>query len=127
MQYQITSHEYWKKARHTQLNDSKTSDLTVPGVIGLDAAPRREWSNAGTALSFAASPTFAMMAVLTGLDGGSMANMLCSAGGARLSLGGMSMMYLLMSAFHLGPWLKLLCSRRNSVHRASCMAMSQSA
>ncbi len=53
----------------------------------------------------AATPTFAIMALLTGLDGSPM-DTLCSSGrGAPLS--GMIPMYLLMSTFHSPPWLKL--------------------
>jgi hypothetical protein len=38
--------------------------------------------------------------------------MLCAAGQAMSSLNGMAAMYLLMSAFHLAPWLRLLARRR---------------
>jgi hypothetical protein len=60
-------------------------------------------------LCLAATPTFAIMALMTGvLDGGPM-DMLCSAGhGSPLS--GMVPMYLLMSAFHSAPWLKPISS-----------------
>ena len=58
-------------------------------------------------LALAASPTFAVMALLTGVLGGGPAEMLCSAApGSPLS--GMATMYLLMSAFHVAPWLKLI-------------------
>ena len=62
-------------------------------------------------LCLAAAPTFALMALLAGFLGGGSPEMLCTA--ARYSpLGGMVPMYLLMSAFHLAPWLKLIASRR---------------
>jgi len=58
-------------------------------------------------LCLAATPTFAIMALLTGL-GESPIDRLCSTGhGAPLS--GMVTMYLLMSAFHSLPWLNLIC------------------
>ncbi len=61
-------------------------------------------------LGLAAAPTFALMALLTALDGPT--DMLCSAAQEAPPLHGMALMYLLMSAFHLGPWLRLISSRR---------------
>jgi hypothetical protein len=82
---------------------------------------RRENGNAaaiGAAdwLYLAAAPTFAIMALLTGAGGGS-PDMLCSAAPGASLLGGMVPMYLLMSAFHLAPWLKLFSRRRGGTHR----------
>lgn len=67
-------------------------------------------------LSLAAAPTFAVMALATGMlgDGG----MICSAGIEASPFAGMVWMYLLMSAFHTVPWLKLITRRRASFHRA---------
>lgn len=67
----------------------------------------------GTAdwLSLAATPTFAIMALLTAVLGNGAMDSLCSAAHAS-PLGGMVPMYLLMSAFHLAPWLKLAARRR---------------
>jgi hypothetical protein len=62
-------------------------------------------------LGFAAAPTFAVMALLTGVSGGP-PDVLCSATRHASPFGGMAAMYLLMSAFHLGPWLRLISSRR---------------
>jgi hypothetical protein len=62
---------------------------------------------AAEGLALGASPTFAIMALLTGVLGGGPAEMICSAAHGS-PLGGMAMMYLLMSAFHMGPWLKLI-------------------
>jgi len=59
-------------------------------------------------LSFAAAPTFAVMAFATIAVGAP--NMLCSVDASPLS--GMVPMYLLMTAFHAGPWLKLIASMR---------------
>ncbi|PSJ63107.1 hypothetical protein [Pseudaminobacter soli (ex Li et al. 2025)] len=57
-------------------------------------------------LGLAASPTFAIMALLTSVFGSGQAEMLCS--GMQWSpLSGMATMYVLMSAFHSAPWLKL--------------------
>ncbi len=64
-------------------------------------------------LGLAAAPTFAMMALLTGIHGGSMPDMLCSAAQDASPLSGMAPMYLLMSAFHSAPWLRLLSRGRS--------------
>jgi hypothetical protein len=66
-------------------------------------------------LSLAAAPTFAAMALLTHVPGGA-PDMICSAAGAS-PLSGMVPMYLLMSAFHLAPWLKLISGRRKLIGR----------
>ena len=66
-------------------------------------------------LCLAAAPTFAIMALLTGVLGGGPPDMLCSAAQDASSLSGMVPMYLLMSAFHTPPWLKLISSRRRIV------------
>jgi hypothetical protein len=58
----------------------------------------------------AAMPTFAIMALLTGLLGGGPMDGLCSSGSGT-PLSGMLPMYLLMSAFHSPPWLKLIFGR----------------
>ena len=54
-------------------------------------------------LAYAASPVFAIMALLTLPDGHSAAH--------ASPLSGMPTMYLLMSAFHSAPWLKLVRGR----------------
>ena len=61
-------------------------------------------------LCLAAAPTFALMALLTCVFSGDAA-MLCM--GANASpLTGMAAMYLLMSAFHLAPWLRVVSGRQ---------------
>jgi hypothetical protein len=69
-------------------------------------------------LSLAAAPTFAIMALLTRVRGGGTTDMLCSAAQDASPLSGMVLMYMLMSAFHAAPWLKLLTGRRSGAHRA---------
>ena len=66
-------------------------------------------------LGLLAAPTFAVMALLATTGG--QPQLLCSAAHLGSPLGGMVPMYLLMSAFHSGPWLKLI-SRRRSGARA---------
>jgi hypothetical protein len=69
-------------------------------------------------LSLAAAPTFAIMALLTGVLGGGPLDVLCAAAQDASPLTGMVPMYLLMSAFHLAPWLKLVSSRRSGARRS---------
>jgi hypothetical protein len=73
----------------------------------------RESDTAGAAdfLSLAAAPTFAGMALLTDIFDSGTADVLCSATHSASPLSGMVLMYALMSAFHLGPWLRLISSR----------------
>lgn len=71
---------------------------------------RRAGHGAADWLSLAAAPTFAFMALLTA--GGGPLDMLCAAVPGPSPFTGMVLMYLLMSAFHLGPWLKLISSQR---------------
>jgi hypothetical protein len=59
-------------------------------------------------LSLAAAPTFAVMALIAGLSDGGAMEMLCAAHHGTSPLTGMATMYLLMSAFHTAPWLKLI-------------------
>jgi hypothetical protein len=59
-------------------------------------------------LGLAATPSFALMALVTGLSHGSGADILCAAAHGPWSIGGMPPMYLLMSIFHASPWLKLI-------------------
>ena len=63
-------------------------------------------------LALAASPTFAGMALLTGVQGEG--SMICSAMPGASPLTGMAAMYLLMSLFHATPWLRLLAQRRGA-------------
>jgi hypothetical protein len=64
-------------------------------------------------LSLAATPTFAIMALLTGVFGGQ-TDMLCAALQGTSPLNGMAAMYLLMCAFHLAPWLRLMRGEERS-------------
>jgi hypothetical protein len=73
---------------------------------GLTARVAADW------LCLAATPTFALMALATALLpalGGSEPDLLCAAMPHVSPLDEMIPMYLLMSAFHATPWLKLIC------------------
>lgn len=86
------------------------------------AAPEREGAGpmprlaVAEGLSLAAAPTFAAMALLTGLLGGDPAMQICSGGGAS-PFSGMAAMYALMSIFHLSPWLRLIARKTGAVRR----------
>jgi hypothetical protein len=69
-------------------------------------------------LCLAAAPTFAIMALLTCVLGGGPLDMLCSAARNAFPLSGMAPMYLLMSAFHSAPWLRLLANRRSGARQS---------
>ena len=81
----------------------------IPGEIVNVAAIR-----AAGFLYLAAAPTFAIMALLMAVLGGGSPAALCGAS----PLSGIVPMYLLMSAFHLAPWLKLISHRRNGARRS---------
>jgi hypothetical protein len=76
--------------------------------VDSDIAPDRKRTKTSVtgALSLAATPTFAVMALLTAVNGDSMPDILCSAAGSPLT--GMVPMYVLMSVFHLTAWLRLI-------------------
>ena len=84
---------------------------------------RHEISNAAARsaadwLGLAAAPTFAIMALITGLLGGGPPDMFCSAAHDASPLSGMVAMYLLMSGFHSASWLKLISTRRNGARQS---------
>lgn len=89
-------------------------------ATGGEAGRRSDAAALGAAgwLGLAATPTFAIMALLaSGLGGHS--DMMCSAACGASPLGGMIPMYLLMSAFHSTPWLNLLSRRCSAARRSS--------
>jgi hypothetical protein len=84
-----------------------TSGPQIGGRVG-SGGPAA--SGAAGWLALVAAPTFAVMALWTGLSGGQ-GDMLCMSVQATSPLSGMVLMYTLMSAFHAGPWLRLIANR----------------
>jgi hypothetical protein len=74
------------------LNACAGSGRAVPGGIAL--------------LTYAAAPTFALMAIWSGLSSGHPD--ICVSGPESLPFTGMEAMYVLMSLVHIPPWLQLV-------------------
>jgi hypothetical protein len=68
-------------------------------------------------LCLAAAPTFAIMALMTGIRGSGPHDLFCAAVQDASPLSGMVWMYILMSAFHSVPWLTLISRRRSGTER----------
>lgn len=66
-------------------------------------------------LSLTATPTFALMALLTAASGST--DVMCMTTPDAFPIGGMVPMYLLMSGFHLTPWLRLAAGWRGVTRR----------
>ena len=81
------------------------------GCVNAAALGAADW------LCLAAAPTFAIMALLAAVPGGR-PDMLCSTAQHGSALSGMVPMYLLMSAFHSAPWVRLASRRRGGAHRS---------
>ncbi|MBZ9995921.1 hypothetical protein [Mesorhizobium sp. BH1-1-4] len=79
---------------HSGIGGPSPENIATPGIA--------DW------LCLAAAPTFALMALLSHGLGGDAA-MQCM--GAPSPIAGMPAMYLLMSAFHLAPWLRVISGR----------------
>lgn len=86
--------------QHKRLGDSRAAAIAARLANGL---------------YLAATPTFAVMALLTGLGDDPMSQV-CSSGAGSL-LSGMLPMYVLMSMFHSPVWLKLIIGRSAALKR----------
>ena len=99
--------------REVLFADAGSGHAAAPAASGAAdcALGAAEW------LHLAAAPTFAAMALLTSIQSSGQPDVLCSAMQNASPLGGMVPMYVLMAAFHLSPWLKLISRRRRFVRR----------
>jgi hypothetical protein len=86
--------------------------MTTHTIGTREAYPAPAALGAADWVCLAAAPTFASMALTTGVLGAGPHDLLCSAAQDASPLSGMVWMYLLMSVFHSAPWLKLIASRR---------------
>jgi hypothetical protein len=68
-------------------------------------------------LSLAAAPIFVIMALLSVVLSDGRPELICSTAHGPSWLLGMVPMYLLMSAFHVAPWLRLVESRLSRTRR----------
>ncbi len=91
------------------------TDVSMSSIVRHDvetfAGGGHTASGASGWLGLAAAPTFAVMALWTGLFSGQ-PDMLCMSMQDASPLNGMALMYALKSAFHLAPWLKLVSGWR---------------
>ena len=96
------------------------TDVSMSPVVRHDvqtyAGGGRAASGAAGWLGLAAAPTFAIMALWTGLFSGQL-DMLCMAKQGSSPMSGMTLMYLLMSVLHTPPWLRLISSRHKRYPR----------
>ena len=83
--------------------------MTTPMAAKPQNASTWRAHNAAGWIGLAGSPTFALMAWIAATDAPRMA--ICTSAQDMLPINGMAWMYLLMSLFHVSPWLKLASGR----------------
>ena len=93
------------------------SPMSAVGAPVPGQRSKQPTKSADRLLSLAAAPTFAVMAFLSGIQAGGMPGMACAAAHEASPFTGMVLMYLLMSAFHAVPWLRLITRWRSAAVR----------
>ena len=90
------------------------TDVSINPVVRHDANTCTGSGDAAPGLAswlgLAGAPTFALMALWSAFFS-SQPDMLCTATQDSAPMSGMTLMYLLMSAFHSSPWLNLIAGR----------------
>ena len=76
-------------------------------------------------LKLAAAPAFAAMAMLQAASAAGPADPFCAASHGASALGGMVPMYVLMSAIHGGPWIRLIAAQAGRTRRSSSLIRSE--
>ncbi|HEX3864430.1 MAG TPA: hypothetical protein VHY35_22320 [Stellaceae bacterium] len=122
MRYQPVSHDALPTVYRPQ-PDKGNCGIAVIGTahfVHPETGQHRErpQATADGLLSLATAPTFAIMALLTGVHDSGMPGTLCSAVRDASPFAGMVPMYLLMSAFHSAAWLRLLSNWRQGADPA---------
>ena len=121
MRYQSVSRGALLKARFEQSDHERCGEMisNTTHLVDPDVGQRRQWpgASADCLLSLAAAPIFAIMALVTGIHDAGMPGMLCFAAPDASPLTGMVPMYLLMSAFHSAPWLRLITNWRRGAYQ----------
>ena len=92
--------------------------VTTTHAASWDAEGSAASLRAADFLCLAATPSFAIMALLTGIFGAGPMDALCAGAHDASPLNGMALMYALMSAFHSAPWLRLASRWRGGAHRS---------
>ena len=120
MRYQTLSNPELREACRGQSDRARCGEMISNTIHMVDpnVGRLREWprTSADCLLSLAAAPVFVIMALVTGIHDAGMPGMLCSAVADASPLTGMVPMYLLMSAFHLAPWLRLIANWRRGAY-----------
>ena len=83
--------------------------MTMRTATGKIASSPWPAIDAAGGLGLAAAPVFALMAWISAVGSPGMA--MCSAASAFVPFDEMALMYVLMSVFHLSPWMKILSAR----------------
>jgi len=96
------------------VNGAAMTDVSIHPVVRHDANTCDGSGDAAPGLAswlgLAGAPTFALMALWSAFFS-SQPDMICTATQDSAPMSGMTVMYLLMSAFHSSPWLNLIAGR----------------